>query len=91
MKSWSLTASRTEWNGSATDHHPSKKSPGQEHQEQGEGMAEKGQQRVTHLVNELGAVVDLASDGEEEAVLGAVVGQVGDGEGLDLGHFVKRL
>lgn len=47
--------------------------------------------KATHLVNELGAVVDLASDGEVEAVLGAVVGQVGDGEGLDLGHFVKGL
>lgn len=38
-----------------------------------------------YLVDEVGAVVDLASNGEVEAVLGAVVGQVGGGEGLG-GH-----
>lgn len=41
--------------------------------------------QIRYLVDEVGAVVDLASDGEVEAVLGAVSGQVGGGEGLG-GH-----
>lgn len=39
-----------------------------------------------YLVDEVGAVVDLASDSEVKAVLGVVCGQVGGGEGLDVGH-----
>lgn len=40
----------------------------------------------TCLVDESGAVVDLAVDGQVEVVLGVVLGQVGEGEGLCLGH-----